>query len=81
MRLKKLQPEYYSVKEAVFPFIKFLGVDPILGPEMKSTGEVMGVGDTFGEAFGKSQFAAGATLPESGMRFNQCMQARQTTSE
>ena len=59
-------PEYYSVKEAVFPFIKFSGVDPILGPEMKSTGEVMGVGKTFGEAFGKSQFAAGILLPEAG---------------
>ncbi len=56
----------FSVKEAVFPFIKFSGVDPILGPEMKSTGEVMGVGETFGEAFGKSQLAVGALLPESG---------------
>ena len=63
---EEIKPKYYSVKEAVFPFIKFLGVDPILGPEMKSTGEVMGVGDTFGEAFGKSQFAAGSTFPESG---------------
>ncbi len=63
---EEITPKYYSVKEAVFPFIKFLGVDPILGPEMKSTGEVMGVGDTFGEAFGKSQFAAGTTFPESG---------------
>ncbi|HWQ37362.1 MAG TPA: carbamoyl-phosphate synthase large subunit, partial [Burkholderiales bacterium] len=52
-------PPYYSVKEAVFPFIKFPGVDTILGPEMKSTGEVMGVGETFGEAFVKSQLAAG----------------------
>ena len=57
---------YFAVKEAVFPFIKFSGVDPILGPEMKSTGEVMGVGKTFGEAFGKSQLAAGATLPAGG---------------
>ena len=59
-------PSYYSVKEAVFPFIKFPGVDPLLGPEMKSTGEVMGVGKTFGEAFAKSQLAAGAELAHSG---------------
>ncbi len=59
-------PEYSSVKEAVFPFIKFGGVDPILGPEMKSTGEVMGIGETFAEAFGKSQLAAGTLLPEKG---------------
>ncbi|MGH1536774.1 MAG: carbamoyl-phosphate synthase large subunit [Gammaproteobacteria bacterium] len=64
--MNEITPEYFSVKEAVFPFIKFLGVDPILGPEMKSTGEVMGVGDTFGEAFGKSQLAAGTNFPESG---------------
>ena len=50
-------PPFYSVKEAVFPFVKFPGVDTILGPEMKSTGEVMGVGMTFGEAFVKSQLA------------------------
>jgi carbamoyl-phosphate synthase large subunit len=59
-------PLYYSVKEAVFPFIKFPGADTILGPEMKSTGEVMGVGATFGEAFIKSQLAAGDKLPDSG---------------
>jgi len=59
-------PEYYSVKEAVFPFVKFPGVDPLLGPEMKSTGEVMGVGKTFGEAFAKSQRAAGIDLSHSG---------------
>ena len=59
-------PPYYSVKEAVFPFIKFPGADTILGPEMKSTGEVMGVGTTFGEAFVKSQLAAGDKLPDSG---------------
>lgn len=64
-----ITPEHYSVKEAVFPFIKFLGVDPILGPEMKSTGEVMGVGKTFGEAFAKSQAAAGVDLPVSGCVF------------
>ena len=62
-------PNYYSVKEAVFPFIKFPGVDPILGPEMKSTGEVMGVGETFGEAFAKSQDGAGEKLPTSGKVF------------
>ncbi|MCF7988073.1 MAG: carbamoyl-phosphate synthase large subunit [Methylovulum sp.] len=59
-------PNYYSVKEAVFPFVKFPGVDPLLGPEMKSTGEVMGVGKTFGEAFAKSQRAAGINLNQSG---------------
>jgi carbamoyl-phosphate synthase large subunit len=59
-------PDYYSVKEAVFPFVKFPGVDPLLGPEMKSTGEVMGVGKTFGEAFAKSQRAAGVNLNASG---------------
>jgi carbamoyl-phosphate synthase large subunit len=62
-------PPYYSVKEAVFPFIKFPGVDTILGPEMKSTGEVMGVGETFGEAFVKSQLAAGVRLPTTGKVF------------
>jgi carbamoyl-phosphate synthase large subunit len=59
-------PDYYSVKEAVFPFVKFPGVDPLLGPEMKSTGEVMGIGKTFGEAFAKSQRAAGINLNDSG---------------
>jgi len=62
-------PPYFSVKEAVFPFIKFPGVDTILGPEMKSTGEVMGVGNSFAEAFVKSQLAAGVRLPESGKVF------------
>jgi carbamoyl-phosphate synthase large subunit len=62
-------PGYFSVKEAVFPFVKFPGVDTILGPEMKSTGEVMGVGKTFGEAFVKSQLAASAKLPETGTAF------------
>ena len=66
---KEVIPPYYSVKEAVFPFIKFPGVDTILGPEMKSTGEVMGVGDTFAEAFVKSQLAAGVKLPSSGRVF------------
>jgi carbamoyl-phosphate synthase large subunit len=62
-------PSYYSVKEAVFPFIKFPGVDTVLGPEMKSTGEVMGIGRTFGEAFAKSQLAAGAEIPRRGRLF------------
>lgn len=60
---EEVTPPYYSVKEAVFPFVKFPGVDTILGPEMKSTGEVMGVGATFGEAFVKSQLGAGTKLP------------------
>jgi carbamoyl-phosphate synthase large subunit len=60
---KEVTPPYFSVKEAVFPFVKFPGVDTILGPEMKSTGEVMGVGKTFGEAFVKSQLGAGTSLP------------------
>ena len=60
---KEVTPPYFSVKEAVFPFVKFPGVDTILGPEMKSTGEVMGVGKTFGEAFVKSQLGAGTKLP------------------
>lgn len=66
---KEVTPPYFSVKEAVFPFVKFPGVDTILGPEMKSTGEVMGVGKTFGEAFVKSQMGAGVHLPESGKVF------------
>jgi len=59
-------PGYFSVKEAVFPFIKFPGADPILGPEMKSTGEVMGVGRSFGEAYAKAQLASGVVLPRQG---------------
>ena len=65
----EIVPPYFSVKEAVFPFIKFPGVDTILGPEMKSTGEVMGVGETFGEAFVKAQLAAGVRLPDKGKVF------------
>ncbi|MGV3726591.1 carbamoyl-phosphate synthase large subunit [Hydrogenophaga sp.] len=65
----EVTPPYFSVKEAVFPFVKFPGVDTILGPEMKSTGEVMGVGKTFGEAFVKSQIGAGTRLPTSGKVF------------
>jgi carbamoyl-phosphate synthase large subunit len=64
-----VRPPYFSVKEAVFPFSKFPGVDTILGPEMKSTGEVMGVGRSFGEAFVKSQLAAGVKLPTGGRAF------------
>ena len=66
---REVIPPYYSVKEAVFPFIKFPGVDTILGPEMKSTGEVMGVGETFAEAFVKSQLAASVKLPKDGKVF------------
>ncbi|MFC4622647.1 carbamoyl-phosphate synthase large subunit [Comamonas nitrativorans] len=66
---KEVTPPYFSVKEAVFPFVKFPGVDTILGPEMKSTGEVMGVGKTFGEAFVKSQLGAGVVLPTEGKVF------------
>jgi len=66
---QEIIPPYYSVKEAVFPFIKFPGVDTILGPEMKSTGEVMGVGETFAEAFVKSQLGAGTKLPTGGKAF------------
>lgn len=62
----EIQPPYYSVKEAVFPFNKFPGVDPILSPEMRSTGEVMGAGRTFGEAMLKSQLGAGSRLPRQG---------------
>ena len=66
---KEIIPNFYSVKEAVFPFAKFPGVDPILGPEMKSTGEVMGVGDSFGEAFAKAQMGASEVLPTGGTAF------------
>ena len=68
--IKKMTiPNFYSVKEAVFPFAKFSGVDPLLSPEMKSTGEVMGIGRSFGEAFAKAQLAAGMELPHSGAAF------------
>jgi carbamoyl-phosphate synthase large subunit len=66
---RTVAPSYYSVKEAVFPFIKFPGVDPLLGPEMKSTGEVMGIGESFGVAFGKAQLAASQLLPRKGLAF------------
>ena len=71
----EIVPPYYSVKEAVFPFNKFQGVDPILGPEMKSTGEVMGAGKTFGEAFFKAQLGAGADIPQGGTAFLSVRQA------
>ena len=67
--IKEITPDFFSVKEAVFPFIKFPGVDTILGPEMKSTGEVMGVGKTFAEAFIKSQMGASVILPKGGKAF------------
>ena len=66
---EEIVPPFFSVKEAVFPFNKFQGVDPILGPEMKSTGEVMGVGDTFGEAFSKAHIGTNETLPAAGKAF------------
>jgi carbamoyl-phosphate synthase large subunit len=66
---REVIPPYFSVKEAVFPFRKFPGVDPLLGPEMKSTGEVMGVGESFGEAFLKAQYAASVKLPREGNVF------------
>ena len=70
---REVIPPYFSVKEAVFPFNKFPGVDPILGPEMRSTGEVMGTGRSFGEAMLKSQLGAGSRLPERG---NVCITVR-----
>jgi carbamoyl-phosphate synthase large subunit len=68
-KTKEIVPEYFSVKEPVFPFAKFPGVDPLLGPEMRSTGEVMGVGRTFGAAFAKAQTAANEKAPIPGMAF------------
>ena len=66
---RELVPHYYSVKEAIFPFLKFQNVDPILGPEMRSTGEVMGVGRSFGEAFARAHEAAGIAPPATGKAF------------
>jgi carbamoyl-phosphate synthase large subunit len=66
---RELVPEYFSVKEAIFPFAKFQNVDPILGPEMRSTGEVMGVGRSFGAAFARAQEAAGIRAPALGKAF------------
>ncbi len=65
----EVELDHYSVKEAVFPFAKFLGVDPVLGPEMRSTGEVMGVGQSFGQALFKSQLGADSAIPRSGTVF------------
>ena len=64
---KEVVPPYFAVKEAVMPFNKFPGIDPILGPEMKSTGEVMGTGDTFAAAFARAQLGAGDEPPQSGL--------------
>jgi carbamoyl-phosphate synthase large subunit len=66
---REIVPPHISVKEAVFPFLKFPGVDTVLGPEMKSTGEVMGIGDSFGQAFAKAELAAGTLLPQTGSVF------------
>lgn len=66
---QEIIPKHFSVKEAILPFNKFLGTDPILGPEMKSTGEVMGIGDDFASAYGKAQLAAGINVPMSGTAF------------
>lgn len=66
---KEIVPKHFSVKEAVFPFNKFPGIDPILGPEMKSTGEVMGIGETFAEAYAKAQLGAGDEIPSKGTAF------------
>jgi carbamoyl-phosphate synthase large subunit len=66
---REVVPENYAVKESVFPFVKFPGVDPLLGPEMKSTGEVMGIGKTFGMAFARAQLGAGVSLPTGGRVF------------
>lgn len=65
-RTKEIIPPYYSVKEVVLPFNKFPGVDPLLGPEMRSTGEVMGVGRTFAEAFAKAQLGSNSTMKKTG---------------
>ncbi|MDX1381084.1 MAG: carbamoyl-phosphate synthase large subunit, partial [Xanthomonadales bacterium] len=67
--MEEIVPDFYSIKEPVFPFIKFPGVDPILGPEMRSTGEVMGVGESFGSACAKAMLGANARLPEIGQAF------------
>ncbi|MFK7955564.1 MAG: carbamoyl-phosphate synthase large subunit [Lysobacterales bacterium] len=66
---KEIVPEYFSVKEPVFPFLKFPGVDPLLGPEMRSTGEVMGIGRSFGSAYAKAKVGAGVGMPTSGKAF------------
>jgi carbamoyl-phosphate synthase large subunit len=68
-RMLQVVPDFVSVKESVFPFAKFQGVDPILGPEMKSTGEVMGIGKSFAEAFARGMIAAGEKIPQPGTAF------------
>ena len=75
---REVMPEYYSVKEAIFPFLKFQNVDPILGPEMRSTGEVMGVGRSFGAAFARAHEAANIAAPRLGKVF--VSRARRRTS-
>ena len=70
-------PDYYSVKEAIFPFLKFQNVDPILGPEMRSTGEVMGVGRSFGAAFARAQEAASIKAPPVGQGVHLGARSRQ----
>ena len=79
-RVKAKKPAYFSVKESVFPFIKLPGVDSLLGPEMKSTGEVMGIGHTFGEAFAKGQLATGNNMPASGLIFLSVRNADKATA-
>jgi len=76
--VRERKPKHYFVKEAVFPFIKFPGVDTVLGPEMKSTGEVMGVGESFGEAYAKAQDGAGSLLPRKGRAMLSVRQADRT---
>ena len=76
-RTEQVTPKFISVKESVFPFAKFQGVDPILGPEMKSTGEVMGIGKTFAEAFAKVMVATGCVIPKSGTAFISVREADQ----
>ena len=66
---REIVPQHFAVKESVFPFVKFPGVDTILGPEMRSTGEVMGLGESFAEAFGKAMVASGFRLPPNGTVF------------
>src|SRR5690554_8108542 len=78
---QEIVPTYYAVKESVFPFNKFPAVDPILGPEMKSTGEVMGLGDSFDEAFAKASLAAGERLPAKGVAFMSRSEERRVGKE
>lgn len=77
---KEIIPPYYSVKEVVLPFNKFPGVDPLLGPEMRSTGEVMGVGRTFAEAFAKAQLGSSSTMKNRGARCSPFAKATKSVS-